>query len=125
MSEFAQRGEAAVDFEQLDKKSAFELIKGGSPGNKPRKGLARNAQARADAVRPNGLLMEMYDAWRFSGAASDSKFDKVDALQLDGGTPQLFVNSAFNFANVPEPSTGLLVSTGLLGLSVFGRRRKS
>ena len=50
---------------------------------------------------------------------------KVDALQLDGGTPQLFVNSAFNFANVPEPSTGLLVSTGLLGLSVFGRRRKS
>ena len=48
---------------------------------------------------------------------------EVDAAQLAGGTPQLLVNSAFSF--VPEPSTGLLVCSGLIGLGVMGRRRSS
>jgi hypothetical protein len=48
---------------------------------------------------------------------------EVDAAQLAGGTPQLLVNSAFSF--IPEPSTALLVCSGLTGLGVMGRRRST
>ena len=48
---------------------------------------------------------------------------EVDAQQLAGGTPKLLVNSAFNV--VPEPSTSLLLTFGLGGLSWLGRARRS
>jgi hypothetical protein len=74
------RGE--VDAHDISEKFAFVLIKQGKPGGKPRQGFAADASARADAVRPSGLLIEMFNAWRLSAAAQQAKLNKTDALQL-------------------------------------------
>jgi hypothetical protein len=34
-----------------------------------------------------------------------------------------FAGATFDFSNVPEPGTGLMVGAGIAGLAVAGRRR--
>jgi hypothetical protein len=80
----AGSGGANLDFAtgNFTQTQAFNLIKQGNPNKKPRRGLAADPKARADAVRPNGLLVELYNAWRLSAAAQEADLRNTDALQI-------------------------------------------
>ena len=71
-----------IDIDNLTQKQAFKLIGGGKPGVRPKKKEAPNPKERASKVRPRGILVDMYEAWRVSAAGRRAKYDNIDALQL-------------------------------------------
>ena len=78
----AKRSTKPLEFDGITEEQAFVLISGGKPARKPAEGSRADIQAQARAVRPNGLLVELYQAWTSSAAAAKAKFNDVDALQI-------------------------------------------
>ena len=74
--------EQYFDFTDMTEDQAFRLLQQGAPGAKPRIGKEADPKARAEAVRPAGLLIEMFRAWQSSGAAERADREEVDPLQL-------------------------------------------
>ena len=64
-------------------RQARQLIGIGKPSAKPRSGLQGDIGARSEAVRPVGLLSELYGRWRqYSGEAERTGWKNVDLLQF-------------------------------------------
>ena len=122
-------GDSGVDFTQYATPGNLPGANNASPPFVTTAGFSADSdpEAQPNGVNPGETLGILFDLK--SGQIWDNVIDELGAGDLrigihvqgfDGEGSESFVN---NPAPVPEPSTVLLVGTGLIGMIAFGRKR--